>query len=158
MLTFEQVYADCHRKVQALCVHLLGNSADAQDAFQDVFMAVAQALPGFRGESAVTTWVHRIAIRTALRHRTRRTARQTDELDDKLPAGSDPIAAHAGTDRIARAMARLSFEHRVVLALFGVAGLTHAEISDTLGIPEGTVWSRLHHAKKQLATQLAVSG
>lgn len=148
--TFEQVYADCHRKVQALCLHLLGNSADAQDAFQDTFLAVARALPTFRCESSASTWVHRIAIRTSLKLRNKR--RSTDEMPD---TGVDPRPGQIVSDRVTRAMGRLSFEHRVVLALFGVAGMTHAEIAEALGIPEGTVWSRLHNAKQQLGAYLA---
>lgn len=148
MPTFEEVYAECQRPVHALCVNLLGNGADAQDAFQDTFLAVAQALPGFRGESSVKTWVHRIAIRTALKLRARR--RPSEELVDRPAPSRDPAQA----DAVARAMAVLSFEHRVVLALFAIAGLTHAEIADTLAIPEGTVWSRLHHAKRKLGELL----
>ncbi len=150
---FEQVYADCHRHVHALCVNLLGNSADAQDAFQDTFIAVAQALPRFRGDASVKTWVHRIAIRTALKLRARR--RPSDELSDQLPA--DPIGDRAEADLVVRAMGALSFEHRLVLSLFAVAGLTHAEIAETLGIPEGTVWSRLHHAKRKLGELLSAT-
>jgi RNA polymerase sigma-70 factor (ECF subfamily) len=146
---FDQVYADCHRQVHALCLNLLGSSADADDAFQETFIAVARALPAFRGEANVKTWVHRIAIRVALKLRARR--RPTDELDDGEPgAARDPISDHAEADAMARALTALSFEHRLVLSLFAVEGLTHAEIAETLGIPEGTVWSRLHHAKRKL--------
>ena len=149
---FEQVYAECHRHIHALCVNLLGNSADAQDAFQDTFVAVAQALPRFRGEANVKTWVHRIAIRTAVKLRARR--RPTDELSDQLPA---PLDDRAEADAVARAMAALSFEHRLVLSLFAIAGLTHAEIAETLAVPEGTVWSRLHHAKRKLGELLSAT-
>ena len=150
---FDQVYADCHRHVHALCLNLLGNAADAEDAFQDTFIAVARALPRFRGDANVKTWVHRIAIRVALKLRARR--RPTDELSDGLAGGAtDPLADHADAAALSRALASLSFEHRLVLSLFAVTGLTHAEIAETLGIPEGTVWSRLHHAKRKLAELL----
>jgi RNA polymerase sigma-70 factor (ECF subfamily) len=138
---FAHVYADCQQHVRALCASLLGNSADAQDAFQEAFLAVAQALPRFRGEASVTTWVHRIAFRVALKLRARR--RPTTEIGD-----------HAEADAMARALDALSFEHRLVLSLFAVAGLTHAEIAEALGVPEGTVWSRLHHAKRKLGELL----
>jgi RNA polymerase sigma-70 factor (ECF subfamily) len=150
---FEQVYADCGPHVHALCVNLLVNAADAQDAFQDTFLAVAQALPQFRGEASVKTWVHRIAIRTALKLRARR--RPAEELGEHASSGgNDPIAEHAEADAVMRAMRGLSFEHRVVLAMFAIAGLSHGEIAQTLGIAEGTVWSRLHHAKKKLGELL----
>jgi RNA polymerase sigma-70 factor (ECF subfamily) len=150
---FAHVYADCQQHVRALCASLLGNSADAQDAFQEAFLAVAQALPRFRGEASVTTWVHRIAFRVALKLRARR--RPTTELGDQLAgAVTDPIGDHAEADAMARALDALSFEHRLVLSLFAVAGLTHAEIAEALGVPEGTVWSRLHHAKRKLGELL----
>ena len=152
-LAFDQVYAECGPRVRALCANLLGNTADAQDAVQDTFIAVARALPQFRGESSVTTWVHRIAIRTALKLRARRRA--AEELDDRIAAPGDPRHDRVDADAVTRAMQELSFEHRVVLALFAIAGLSHAEIADTLAIPEGTVWSRLHHAKKRLAELMA---
>jgi RNA polymerase sigma-70 factor (ECF subfamily) len=151
---FDQVYVDCHRQVYALCLNLLGNRADADDALQDTFIAVSRALPSFRGEANVRTWVHRIAIRVALKHRARR--RPTDELGDRVPDGApNPIMNHAEADAMARALTALSFEHRLVLSLFAVAGLSHAEIADTLGLPEGTVWSRYHHAKRKLGELLA---
>ncbi len=154
---FEQVYGECHRHVHALCVNLLSNSADAQDAFQDTFLAVAQALPSFRGDASVKTWVHRIAIRTALKLRARR--RPSDPLDDQWPGvAADPFGDHAQVDAMARALGSLSFEHRLVLSLFAIAGLTHTEIAETLGVPEGTVWSRLHHAKRKLGELLAALG
>ncbi|HTR55746.1 MAG TPA: RNA polymerase sigma factor [Kofleriaceae bacterium] len=146
--TFDEIYAECHRHVHALCVGMLGNTADAQDAMQETFLAVAQALPSFRGESSAKTWVHRIAVRVAVRHRARR--RDSEPLDERA-AVVDPIPEHAETDAMMKALAALPFEHRLVLALFAIAGLTHAEIADTLGVPEGTVWSRLHHAKRKLA-------
>ncbi|HWM85355.1 MAG TPA: RNA polymerase sigma factor [Kofleriaceae bacterium] len=149
---FEQVYADCHRHVFALCRNLLGSSADAQDAMQDTFLAVAHGLPRFRGESSVRTWVHRIAVRVALKLRARR--RPVEPLSDDHAAAADPVTERADQDAVTRALQSLSFEHRLVLALFGVAGLTHAEIADTLGVPEGTIWSRLHHAKRKLTAAL----
>ena len=150
--TFDEIYAECHRHVHGLCVGLLGNTADAQDAMQETFLAVAQALPSFRGESSAKTWVHRIAVRVAVRMRSRRRA--SEELDEH-GATADPSAAHAETDAMMKALGALSFEHRLVLALFAIAGLTHAEIADTLGVPEGTVWSRLHHAKRKLGELIA---
>jgi RNA polymerase sigma-70 factor (ECF subfamily) len=145
---FDTVYADCHRHVHALCASLLGNATDAQDAFQETFLAVSEALPSFRGEASVKTWVHRIAVRVALKLRARR--RSDVELDDRHAASADLGASHAEADALARALGALSFEHRLVLSLFAVAGLTHAEIADTLGVPEGTVWSRLHHARRKV--------
>lgn len=153
--TFEQVYAECHREVYALCRNLVGNSSDAQDAMQETFIAVASALPSFRGDSSVKTWVHRIGIRAALKIRAR--SHRSFEPLDRVPetsTGSSPDERERNR-RLATAMAALSFEHRIVLSLFAIDGLTHAEIAADLGVPEGTIWSRLHTAKKKLAAALA---
>ena len=157
--SFDEVYAGCHRQVFALCRHLLGNPDDAQDALQDTFVAVSHGLPRFRGESSVRTWVHRIAVRAALRLRARRRPEGETgiEIDEHVGGGPDPAPGLAELDAVSRAMGALSFEHRLVLSLFGVAGLTHGEIAETLGIPEGTVWSRLHHARQKLAAALAAA-
>jgi RNA polymerase sigma-70 factor (ECF subfamily) len=152
--SFEYVYAECHRQVYALCRNVLGNRADAQDGTQDTFMAVARALPAFRNESSVTTWVHRIAIRCAMRRAATRRPYEPLDIDPPADVTADPITTRDTNTRLARAMASLSLDHRVVISLFAIDGLTHAEIADTLGVPEGTVWSRLHTAKKKLAAAL----
>jgi len=153
--SFAEVYDECHRSVYALCRSLTGNDADAKDAMQDAFISVARALASFRGESAVKTWVHRIAIRTALRNRATSRRRTHDDVDDGEHAGTD----HVRTERleVSRALDELPVEHRVVLAMFAVEGMTHPEIAAVLGIPEGTVWSRLHAAKRKMAESLAGS-
>lgn len=148
-MTFDEVYVEHHRSVVALCRQLLRSDADAQDAAQDTFLAVARGLHAFRGEASLKTWVHRIAIRAAMRTRARR--RDHVELDEREPGGQEVRTRRLD---VARALARLSTEHRLVLAMFSVEGLTHPEIAETLGVPEGTVWSRLHAAKKQLAAAL----
>ncbi len=139
----------------ALCRSLTGNDADAKDALQDAFIAVARALPAFRGDSSIRTWVHRIAIRTALRNRTNSRKRTHDDVDDGDHASPDGVR----TQRleVSRALDLLPLEHRVVLAMFAVDGMTHPEIATVLGIPEGTVWSRLHAAKRRMAEALAGS-
>ena len=148
--TFDEVYAATHRSAYALCRSLLGNADDAKDALQDTFIAVARSLDGFRGESSVKTWVHRIAVHAALRVRTRRGRHTYDDLPEELAAHT-PVRDAA----VQRAVGLLSLDHQLVLAMFAVEGMTHPEIAETLGIPEGTVWSRLHAAKKQLAVLLA---
>jgi RNA polymerase sigma-70 factor (ECF subfamily) len=142
--------------VYALCRNLLASRADAEDAVQDTFLAVALALPRFRGESSIRTWAYRIAISAALKVKARRR-RSTEPLDPDLPAplGPNPGVVADSRARLQRALSTLSFEHRTVIALFAIEGLTHPEIAATLGVAEGTVWSRLHHAKKKLAAALA---
>lgn len=72
-----------------------------------------------------------------------------------MPSGEEDILARDRARRLLVAMGRLSAEHRVVLSLFAVEGLSHREIAAVLGVPEGTVWSRLAGARKRLASELA---
>jgi RNA polymerase sigma-70 factor (ECF subfamily) len=147
-----------HAPVFRLCLHLTGNRADAEDALQETLLALHRALPGFRGESQLSTWAYRIALRVALQVRARRPS-HTQPLEEgsealRFPDGSVPpdrlAAARQESSRLLAAMARLSAEHRAVLSLFALEGLSHAQIAAVLGIPEGTVWSRLHLARKKL--------
>ena len=139
-----------HRSILALCRNLTGSAAEAEDALQETFVAAHAALASFRGDSQPSTWLHRIAIRTSLRVKSRRSRPE----DSQSEPSHDPRDGHLDRDALTRAMATLSAEQRAVIALFAVEGLTHAEIARILGVPEGTVWSRLHVAKRRLAELL----
>lgn len=153
---FDELFAALREQVFAVCLHVTGNTADADDALQETFLAVHAGLPGFRGEARLSTWVHRIAVRAAIRSRSRSRRRMAVDLhaEDLAARGADPVLAAEFATRLDAAMDRLSAEHRVVISLFAVDGLKHAAIAAILGVPEGTVWSRLHLARKRLAQEL----
>jgi RNA polymerase sigma-70 factor (ECF subfamily) len=151
---FDEIFATLREQVFAVCLHVTGNAADADDALQETFLAVHAGLPRFRGESRISTWVHRIAIRAAIRIRSRRRAAADVHEADPPSRGPDPVIARELQRRVADAMDRLSADHRVVISLFAVDELKHAQIAEILGVPEGTVWSRLHAARKRLAAEL----
>lgn len=88
--SFESVFASLREKVLALCLHLTGNRHDAEDALQDTFLSVPRALPEFRGEAQLSTWVFRIALRAALRVKARRP--RTESPPDEA---SEPASEHA---------------------------------------------------------------
>jgi RNA polymerase sigma-70 factor (ECF subfamily) len=151
---FEELFAALREQVFAVCLHVTGNATDADDALQETFLAVHAGVARFRGEARLSTWVHRIAIRTSIRVRARRRPAADVHEVDPPARESDPVAAAELGQRIAEAMDRLPAQHRVVISLFAVEELGHAQIAEILGIPEGTVWSRLHAARKQLAAEL----
>jgi RNA polymerase sigma-70 factor, ECF subfamily len=141
--------------VFALCLHLTGNVADAEDALQEVFLAIHQGIGRFRGESRLFTWIYRIAIRIALRVKASRPQESKElKVDPIATTEHDPIVAREESERVFSALSRLSANHRVVISLFAIEGLSHKEIAAILGVPEGTVWSCLHHARKNLASLL----
>jgi RNA polymerase sigma-70 factor (ECF subfamily) len=149
-----RLFATYREPVFALCLHVIGRAADAEDAVQDCFISVFRALPGFRGEARLSTWIYRIAIREAVRQRGRRRDEAAIDAEPAAPAEGDPALRREQRDALRRAFDRLSVEHRSVLSLFALDGLAHREIADILNIPEGTVWSRLHGARKRLAAEL----
>jgi RNA polymerase sigma-70 factor (ECF subfamily) len=153
---FQEIFQSHRDPVFALCCRLCGNSALAEDAVQETFVEVYKGLPLFRGEASLATWIYRVAMRTALRLRAR--ARPTaDAAIDATPAAPDPEAALAARDDmrvVQAALDALPAEQRVVVALFSIDGLSHGEIAAILGVPEGTVWSRLHKGRKALAAAL----
>jgi RNA polymerase sigma-70 factor (ECF subfamily) len=135
-------------------MHLTGRRADAEDAVQEVFVAVHRGLPGFAGASRLSTWIYRIALRAALHTRARRQDGEPLDPETSGGGGEADMASRDEARRVASAMALLPAGPRTVLSLFAVEGLSHREIADILGIPEGTVWSRLHAARRMLVASL----
>jgi RNA polymerase sigma-70 factor (ECF subfamily) len=155
---FDELFEAFRGPVLALCLHLTGTRADAEDATQEVFLVVFKGLSRFRGESRLSTWIYRIAVRVAFRVKAKHP-RGTTPLDLVPPVDTpDPALQRERSRQIALALERLSADHRTVLALFSLDGLSHREIAETLGIPEGTVWSRLHLARKKLTAELKALG
>ena len=152
---FGQLFHSLRAPVFALCLHLTGGRSEAEDALQECFLDVHRGLVGFRGDARLGTWVYRIAVRAALavKARRRRPAAMLEEAAHAPSPGDDPEARAATKQEFTRMLAaleRLPEEHRVVLSLFAVEGLEHAQIAQILGVPPGTVWSRLHNARKRL--------
>ena len=146
---FQAIWNEYYRAVWAHCHRLIGSASEADDATQEVFLAVYEGLDSFRGESRLFTWIYRIATRIALRHRAKLRKQPREPMTEPATAQPD-VLQH----EIRRALASLSIEHATVLSLFAVEGLSHGEIAEILGIPEGTVWSRLHAARRKLAERL----
>ena len=144
-----------------LCLRVTCNQADAEDALQETWIDVDRCIYGFKGESKLSTWLFRIAIRQATRVRNRRRSRTMLEIDEALFAGSEGDPRRAleeleGARKLLEATATLPLEQRVVLGLAAGQGLPHAEIAAILGIPEGTVGSRLHAARATLKQRLGI--
>ena len=141
--------------VLTLAFHVVGDRAEAEDVVQQVFLSVHGALPMFRGDARLSTWIYRIALRAAVAARSRRP--RTEAIDDAMsgPSLEQHLDLREEARRVARAMDRLSAEHRAVLSLFAIEELSHQEIAEILGVPEGTVWSRLSIARKRLHEALA---
>jgi RNA polymerase sigma-70 factor, ECF subfamily len=158
---FEELYRQHSGRLYSLAVRMLGNPADAEDLLQEIFLSAHRKLDTFRGDAALGTWLYRLAMNQLLDHvrsRAARTGQLTDGLDD---AG---LLADTSSHRLAdRAINRLDLERalgelpegcRAAFVLHDVEGLEHREVSEVLGIAEGTSKSQVHKARLRLRALL----
>ena len=155
---FEALYRRHHRRVHGVILRLVGHaSARAEDLTQEAFVRAWQALPTFRFESAVSTWLHRMAVNTALMElRARRSRPQAYDDEDALESLSMPDTAGRavlGRD-LERAVATLPPRARAVLVLHDVEGWKHEEIAAELGMAVGSSKAQLHRARGLLRTRI----
>ena len=144
-------YADHHRRVFGVCLRLLGNAEEAEDATQDVFVDAWRGWATFRGDSAMGTWLHGIAVHVALRRlrdaRRRPHAPGDDSDVDELRARP---AMHDQRMDLETAVQRLPERARVALVLHEIQGYRVAEVAELMGTSVGTVKSQLHRARQLL--------
>lgn len=170
---FDELVSRYQSRVYSLCYRWLSDAELAEETAQDVFVAAFRALGGFRGESSFSTWVFRIAVnhcRNARLHRMRRAwgrhesfdgAPEDDDAPTRQIADEDAQMADRGLHRreagtlVQAALAELDDEHRQVLILRDVEDLAYEDIADILDLPRGTVKSRIHRARAELAQKLA---
>jgi len=143
----------------ATAVALVGRAADAEDLLQETFTGALRGLERFEGRSSVKTWLTAILLRRVAMHR-RRAGRKDNRLvslDAASQTTTDGPPTTAAVDArldVIDAIGGLRPEHREVLVLRELQGLTYDEIADTLGVPRGTVESRLFRARRALRERL----
>ncbi|GAA4728595.1 RNA polymerase sigma factor [Phytohabitans rumicis] len=142
-------------------LRLTGDRMTAEEVLQDTMLAVWRSAGGYAGGSRVTTWLFGVARRQAY-YRLRGTPppapMQPVDHPDHAPGPDELAIAAAGGTPVAEAVRRLPDHHREVIGLVFVAGLPLADVAEILGVPVGTVKSRLHHARAALARTLATQG
>ena len=151
-------------RIYAVCLRILADPEEARDAAQEAFVTAFRKLGQFRGDAAFTTWLHRIAVNAcydALRRAKRRPmlhaveAHDDDRAPEPGPPTPDPADEIAGTIDVARALARVPENFRIVLVLADIEDLPYDEISRVLEVPVGTVKSRVHRGRIALAKALS---
>ncbi len=154
---FEQLYERHHRRVFSLCLRMTGNVAEAEDLAQEAFIQLYRKTGSFRGESAFTTWLHRLTVNQVLMHFRKKGVRLEQTTDDgdvpvQVVAGTENPASMPVVDRIAldRAISQLPPGYRSVFVLHDVEGHEHEEIARMLGCSVGTSKSQLHKARMKL--------
>jgi RNA polymerase sigma-70 factor (ECF subfamily) len=156
---FESLYRLHADKVYGLCLRMTGNVSEAEDCMQEAFIQAWNKLAKFRGDSAFSTWLHRIAVNTVL-GRMRKDKRERDRIQvvaDTRPAPLD--TGDSGDMRdLANAVDRLPARARHVFVLHAVYGYSHDEAAEMLGIATGTSKAQLHRARRLLEQQLKEQG
>ncbi|HXD34791.1 MAG TPA: RNA polymerase sigma factor [Pyrinomonadaceae bacterium] len=154
---FETLYERHHRRVYSLCLRMTQNGAEAEDLAQEAFIQLFRKIGSFRGESAFTTWLHRLTVNQVLMHFRKRSVKLERTTDE----GETPVQIVRGTenpnsmpviDRIAldNALKQLPPGYRSVFLLHDVEGHEHEEIARMLGVAVGTSKSQLHKARMKL--------
>jgi RNA polymerase sigma-70 factor, ECF subfamily len=154
---FEELYRLHHRRVYSLCLRMTQNPVEAEDLTQEVFVLLFRKIGSFRGDSAFTTWLHRMTVNQVLMHFRKKKSRPEHATEE----GDAPVQIETGTgnpnrmpvvDRIAleRAVAELPPGYRAVFVLHDIEGYDHSEIAGALGCSVGTSKSQLHKARMKL--------
>lgn len=157
MFAFEETYQRHHRRVYAICLRMLQNAAEAEDLTQDVFIQLYRKIGSFRGDSAFTTWLHRLTVNQVLMHFRKRTVK----FEKTTEEGETPIQIVGGTenprkmpivDKIAleNAIEQLPNGYKNVFVLHDIEGYEHEEVARILGCSVGTSKSQLHKARLKL--------
>jgi RNA polymerase sigma-70 factor (ECF subfamily) len=143
-----------HRdRLWAVALRTLGDREEAADALQDALISALRSADRFRGDAAVTTWLHRIVVNACLDRVRRRQARPTVPLADTDPAPIAPVDSETALD-VRAALARLPHDQRVALVLVDIQGYQVSEAAAILQVPEGTVKSRCARGRARLAALL----
>ncbi|HRH40832.1 MAG TPA: RNA polymerase sigma factor [Pyrinomonadaceae bacterium] len=157
MAAFEEIYNRHHRRVYTLCLRMLQNPAEAEDMTQEVFIQLYRKIGTFRGDSAFTTWLHRLTVNQVLMHFRKRSLKYEKTTDE----GETPVQITLGTenpknmsiiDKIAleNAIAQLPPGYKNVFVLHDIEGYEHEEVAKILGCALGTSKSQLSKARLKL--------
>ncbi|HEY6909481.1 MAG TPA: sigma-70 family RNA polymerase sigma factor [Myxococcales bacterium] len=165
---FRSLVERYHRRVVQLALGMVKDADEAMDIAQETFVRVHRYLPSFKGDSSFFTWTYRIAMNLCLDAQRRKGRAERVDLGDddaEIEAAMDPLShALAGPQRqvlneelrgkMEEALAGLSENHRAILLLREVEGLSYEELARVLGIRKGTVMSRLFHARLKMQNKL----
>jgi RNA polymerase sigma-70 factor (ECF subfamily) len=164
-LAFETLYNLHKRRVYAICLRMVGNPAEAEDLAQEAFLQLFRKISTFRGESAFSTWLHRLTVNVVLMHLRKKgideiSLDQEPEEDaqetPKKQYGGEDIHLVGAVDRVTleKSIAELPTGYRTIFVLHDVEGYEHNEIADLIGCSIGNSKSQLHKARMKLRSIL----
>jgi RNA polymerase sigma-70 factor, ECF subfamily len=158
---FEALFHQYKKRVYSLCLHVMGNTAEAEELTQEAFLQVFRKIHTFRGQSAFSTWLHRVSLNIVLMRKRKKRINVTpiednireEEFDEpQMEFGAPDLALTSSIDRLhlSRAIAQLSPGSRRAFVLHDVQGYQHNEIAEMLGVSIGNSKSQLHKARVTL--------
>jgi len=167
---FDILVRKYRERIVGIVYNMTSNREDAADLAQDAFIKAFQSIQRFQGQASFFTWLYRIAVNSTLSHLRKNRLRSFFSLEaireedpvskEVIDALTDRTGVNRGAfvrelqEKLNDAMQKLSINHRTVVTLFEIDGLSHQEIADVLGCSVGTVRSRLHYAKQLLQSEL----
>jgi RNA polymerase sigma-70 factor (ECF subfamily) len=165
---FQALYDKHKRRVYSLCLRMTANTAEAEDLTQEAFLQLYRKIATFRGESAFSTWLHRLSVNVVLMHLRKKglpvvsleeTTQGTEEDSPKKDFGAEDLALAGSIDRLQlqRAVEDLPPGYRTIFVLHDVEGYEHNEIAQIVGCSIGNSKSQLHKARMKLRDLLKMN-
>lgn len=171
---FRALYDKYHRRAFAVAMGVVKNQDDALDAVQEAFVKVHKNIHRFQGSSSFYTWLYRIVMNASIDHVRKASRRKNLDFDERalheesevagdgalMPSVSNANPGRAALRRelggaIGEALESLPEHHRAVIVLREIEGMSYEEMAESLGVPKGTIMSRLFHARKKMQAALA---
>lgn len=165
---FEQLYGLHKRRVYSLCLRMTGNTAEAEDLTQEAFLQLYRKIATFRGESAFSTWLHRLSVNVVLMHLRKKglpevsleetlEPQQEDGPKKDIGARDNVLAGSIDRVNLERAIENLPPGYRIIFVLHDIEGYEHNEIAEMMGCSIGNSKSQLHKARMKLRDLLKQS-
>lgn len=164
---FEALYAMHKRRVFSLCLRMTRNVEEAEDLTQDAFLQLYRKIESYRGDSAFSTWLHRLAVNTVLMHMRKKVlpeisldedldTEEEDGLKKEYGAQDENLTGTVDRVNLERAIGRLAPGYRMIFVLHDVEGYEHNEIAEMMGCSIGNSKSQLHKARVKLRSKMKV--
>lgn len=156
--SFDQIMRNHEDRVFSVCLRIMADREAALDATQETFLTVFRKAEQFQGNSALGTWIYRIAVNTCYdqlrKAKRRRTEAIPENFDPRDPSAEEAVESAGMKKEIQAALGELPTDFRAAIVLADIEGMSLPEVAEVLGVPVGTVKSRLFRGRRILAERL----